>query len=141
RGRRRSVLVHVSLHFCLRLACVTRASALLLYPWMAIAPGYYYGAVTLCPSPWLVLPWVTAPLIYLLIQIGICGGIGNFIGTYRTYASLQQTLEYTVHYEKGQWFRYLLDFLAIAQVVFIAGLIGCFAGAEHPIRHGRNLAL
>src|SRR3984893_11468221 len=108
---------------------------------MAIAAAYYYRAMKLRPSPWLLLPSVTAPLIYLLIEIGICGGIGNFIDTYRTYASLQQRLDYTVHYEKGPWFRYLLDFLAIAPVVFIAATIGFFARSEEPIRHGRNLAL
>src|SRR5947207_69898 len=139
--RRRSVLAHVSLGICLCLALLTKESALLLYPMMAIAAAYYYRAMKLRLSPWLVLPLVTAPLIYLLIEIGICGGIGNFIGTYRTYASLQQTLEYTVHYEKGPWFRYLLDFLAIAPVVFIAGILGFFARSEDPIRHGRNLAL
>jgi len=139
--RRRSVLAYVSLGICLCLALLTKESALVLYPMMAIAAAYYYRAMKLRPSPWLVLPLAAAPLIYLLIEIGICGGIGNFIGTYRTYASLQQTLEYTVHYEKGPWFRYLLDFLAIAPVVFIAGIIGFFARSEDPIRHGRNLAL
>ena len=139
--RRRSVLTDILLGVCLCVALLTKESALLLYPMMAIAAAYYYRAMKLRPSPWLVLPLVTAPLIYLLIEIGICGGIGNFIGTYRTYASLQQTLEYTVHYEKGPWFRYLLDFLAIAPVVFIAGILGFFARSEDPIRHGRNLAL
>src|ERR1700737_4305761 len=137
--RRRSMLAHASLGICLCLALLTKESALLLYPMMAIA--YYYRAMKLRPSRWLVLPLVTAPLIYLLIEIGICGGIGNFIGTYRTYASLQQTLDYTIHYEKGPWFRYLLDFLAIAPVVFIAAIIGFFARSEESIRHGRNLAL
>ena len=139
--RRRSVLAHVSLGFCLCLALLTKESALLLYPMMAIAAAYYYAAMKLRPSRWLVLPLLVAPLIYLLIEIGICGGIGNFIGTYRTYASLQQTLDYTVHYEKGPWFRYLLDFLAIAPVVFIAAVIGFVARSEVSIRHGRNLAL
>jgi len=139
--RRRSVLAHVSLGICLCLALLTKESALLLYPMMAIAAAYYYRAMKLRPSPWLLLPLVTAPLIYLLIEIGICGGIGNFIDTYRTYASLQQRLDYTVHYEKGPWFRYLLDFLAISPVVFIAAIIGFFARSEEPIRHGRNLAL
>ena len=108
---------------------------------MAIAAAYYYAAMKLRPSWWLVLPLVAAPLIYLLIEIGICGGIGNFVDTYRIYASLQQKLDYTVHYEKGPWFRYLLDFLAIAPVVFIAAIIGFFARSEESIRHGRNLAL
>src|SRR5205823_9658066 len=111
------------------------------YPIMAIAAAYYYRAMNLRASRWLVLPLVAALLIYFLIEIGICGGIGNFIDIYRTYASLQQKLEYTVHYEKGPWFRYLLDFLAIAPVVFIAAIIGFFARSEEPIRHGRNLAL
>jgi hypothetical protein len=139
--RRRSVLANVSLGICLCLALLTKESALLLYPLMAIAAAYYYRAMKLRPSPLLVLPLVAAPLIYLLIEIGICGGIGNFIGTYRTYVSLQQTLDYTVRYEKGPWFRYLLDFLALAPVVFIAAIIGFFARSEEPIRHGRNLAL
>ena len=135
------MLAHVSLGTCLCLALLTKESALLLYPIMVIAAAYYYRAMNLRPSRWLVLPLVLAPLIYLLIEIGICGGIGNFIDTYRTYASLQQKLEYTVHYEKGPWFRYLLDFLAIAPVVFIVAIVGFFARAEEPIRHGRNLAL
>ena len=108
---------------------------------MAIAAAYYYRAMKLRPSPWLLLPLVAAPLIYLLIEIGICGGIGNFIDTYRTYASLQQTLGYTVHYEKGPWFRYLLDFFAIAPVVFIIAIIGFAVPAADSTRHGRNLAL
>src|SRR6202011_3435557 len=137
--RRRSVLAHVSLGICLCLALLTKESALLLYPMMAIAAAYYYRAMKLRPSRWLVLPLVPAPLIYLLIEIGICGGIGNFIGTYRTYASLQQTLDYTIHYEKGPWFRYLLDFLAIAPVVFIAAIIGLSAPASSDLtRQGRN---
>ena len=139
--RRRSVPAHVSLGICLCLALLTKESALLLYPMMAIAAAYYYAAMKLRPSRWLVLPLVAAPLIYLLIEIGICGGIGNFVDTYHTYASLQQKLDYTVHYEKGPWFRYLLDFLAIAPVVFIAAIIGFFARPEESIRHSRNLAL
>ncbi|HEV2046506.1 MAG TPA: glycosyltransferase family 39 protein [Chthoniobacterales bacterium] len=139
--RRRGLLAHASLGICLCLALLTKESALLLYPMMAIAAAYYYRAMKLRPSPWLLLPLVTAPLIYLLIEIGICGGIGNFIGTYRTYVSLQQTLDYTVHYEKGPWFRYLLDFLAIAPVVFIAAIIGFFARSDESILHGRNLSL
>lgn len=139
--RRRSVLAHVSLGICLCLALLTKESALLLYPMMAMAAAYYCRAMKLRPSRWLGLPLIAAPLIYLLIEIAICGGIGNFIDTYRTYASLQQKLEYTVHYEKGPWFRYLLDFLAIAPVVFIAASVGFFARSEEPIRHGRNLAL
>src|SRR5438270_5362370 len=139
--RRRSVLAHVSLGLCLCVALLTKESALLLYPMMAIAAAYYYRAMKLRWSWWLVLPLAAAPLIYLLVEIGICGGIGNFIGTYRTYASLQQTLDYTIHYEKGPWFRYLLDFLAIAPVIFVAAIIGFFARSDESIRHGRNLAL
>ena len=139
--RRRGVFAHVSFGVCLCVAVLTKESALLLYPIMAIAAAYYYRAMKLPFSSWLLLPLVAAPLIYLLIEIGICGGIGNFIGTYRTYASLQQTLDYTVHYEKGPWFRYLLDFFAIAPVVFISAIVGLSTPApDDSVRHGRNLA-
>jgi VanZ family protein len=64
------------------------------------------------------------------------------IATYKTYAALQGTLDYTIHYEKGPWFRYLLDFLAIAPLVFIGAVTGLSAPASSDsTRQGRNLAL
>lgn len=139
--RRRSVVDLLALGISLCLALLTKESALLLYPMMAVAAAYYFRAMKLRPSPWLLAPLIAAPLIYLAMEIGLCGGFGEFIGTYHTYASLQQTLDYTVHYEKGPWFRYLLDFFAIAPVVFIITIIGFAAPADDSARDGRNLAL
>jgi hypothetical protein len=92
-------------------------------------------------SPWLFAPLIAAPLLYLGIEIAICGSVDNFFQTYRTYASLQHTLGYTVHYEKGPWFRYLLDFFVIAPLVFIVAIVGFSNTASESIRHGRNLVL
>jgi 4-amino-4-deoxy-L-arabinose transferase-like glycosyltransferase len=140
--RRRSLVDLTALGVSLCLALLTKESALLLYPMMALAGAYYLRGMKLRPSPWLFLPLIAAPVVYLAIEIGICGGLGNFISTYRTYFSLQQTLGYTAHYEKGPWFSYLLDFLAIAPLIFISAVIGFSApAAEESIRHGRNLAL
>jgi len=139
--RRPALLDRVALGFALTVALLTKESAVLLYPMMALAAVYYFCAMKLRPSPWLLVPLALAPLIYLAIEIQICGGLGNFIDLYRTYASLQQTLGYTVHYEKGPWFRYLLDFFALAPVVFVLAIIGFAVPAAHPLRHGRNLAL
>jgi len=139
---RRTVLAHLALTFCLSLALLTKESALILYPMMAIAASYYYCAMKLRPRYWLLAVLVVAPLIYLLVEIGICGSIGNLIDTYRTYAALQSKLSYTLQYEKGPWFHYLLDFLAIAPLVFVSGIIGLSTTkTEESIRHGRNLAL
>ncbi|HET9418134.1 MAG TPA: glycosyltransferase family 39 protein [Chthoniobacterales bacterium] len=139
--RRRSVLDLIGLAFCLCLAFLTKETTLLLYPLMGIAAAYYFRAMELRASPWLLVPLITAPIVYFMVEIGICGGIGNFIGTYRLYASVQQTLDYTVHYEKGPWFRYLLDFLAIAPLSFIAAIVGFSVPHNAALRHGRNLAL
>src|SRR5262249_22820357 len=139
--RRRGVIAHTFLGLCLYGALLTRESALLLYPIMAIAAAYYFGAMKLRPSRWLLAPLIAAPALYIATEAIICGGISNFIATYHTYASLQQTLEYTVRYEKGPWFRYLVDFLAIAPLVFVAAIIGLSIPPEDSIRHGRNLAV
>jgi 4-amino-4-deoxy-L-arabinose transferase-like glycosyltransferase len=139
--RRRSALDLIGLGFGLCLAFLTKETTLLLYPLIGVAAVYYFRAMELRASPLLLLPLIAAPIVYLMVEIGICGGIGNFIGTYRLYASVQQSLDYTVHYEKGPWFRYLLDFLAIAPLTFIAAIVGFSVPHNDPLRHGRNLAL
>ena len=139
---RRGLLAPVGLGFCLCLALLTKESALLLYPIMALAGAYYYKMMKLRLSVWGVVAMAAAPLIYLLIEIGICGGLTGFVATYRTYGSLQQTLEYTAHYEKGPWFHYLLDLVAAAPLVFVGAAIGLSVPqSDESVRHGRNLAL
>ena len=139
--RRRSVIDLVALGILICLALLTKESSVLLYAMMAMAAAYYFWGMKLRPSPWLILPLIVAPVIYLLIEIGVCGGVDNFIGTYRLYSHLQQTLKYTTSYEKGPWFVYLLDFLAIAPVVFLAGIVGFAVPRNDDVRHGRLLAL
>src|SRR5438105_6559479 len=85
--RRRSIVDLSGLGISLCLALLTKEAAVLLYPIMGIAAVYYFRAMKLRVSRWLLAPLIAAPLIYLGIEIGICGGLTNFIGTYRTYAS------------------------------------------------------
>lgn len=139
--RRQTVVELVALGFALTAALLTKESAVLLYPILALASVYYWRAMNLRFPSKLILPLISAPLVYLATQMWICQGLANFIETYRSYASLQQTLEYTTHYEKGPWFRYLLDFFALAPVAFIAAVIGFAAPPRDTERHGRNLAL
>jgi 4-amino-4-deoxy-L-arabinose transferase-like glycosyltransferase len=133
---------HVALAGCMTLALLTKESALLLYPLLLIAAVYYQRAMRLQARYGLLLAALAvSPLIYLAIEFWICNGPGNFIETYRTYAALQNKLEYTLHYEKGPWFRYLLDLLAIAPAVFVSGVIGMSAPVDESSRNGRTLAL
>ena len=131
----------VLLGVSLSLALLTKEASVLLYPVMGLAAAYYFKAMRLRASPWLFAPLIAAPLLYLGIEIAICGSVDNFFQTYRTYASLQHTLGYTVHYENGPWFRYLLDFFVIAPLVFIVAIVGFSNTAPESIRHGRNLVL
>ena len=139
--RRRSMVDLVLLGISLSLALLTKEASILLYPVMGLAAAYYFKGMRLRASPWLFAPFIAAPLLYLGIEIAICGSVDNFFQTYRTYASLQHTLGYTVHYEKGPWFRYLLDFFVIAPLVFIVAIVGFSHIASESIRHGRNLVL
>jgi 4-amino-4-deoxy-L-arabinose transferase-like glycosyltransferase len=140
--RRRSIVDLIGIGVSLCVALLSKESTLLLYPMMAIVAVYYFRAMKLRPSAWLLAPLIVAPLVYLAIEIGICGGVANFIDTYRTYAAVQPTLAYTLHFEKGgPWFRYLLDFFAIAPVCFIAAIVGFGGASKEPFRHARNLAL
>lgn len=139
--RRRVALDLVVFGVVLCSAFLTKETTLLLYPLMGVAAAYYFRAMKLRASPWLVLPLIAAPIVYGLMEIAICGGAGNFINTYRTYAALQHTLEYTTRYEQGPWFRYLLDLFALSPLVFVAGIVGFSASESDSARHGRNLAL
>jgi 4-amino-4-deoxy-L-arabinose transferase-like glycosyltransferase len=140
--RRRGVFDHFALGVALSMALLTKESLVLLYPMIAFVAAYYWRAMKIPASPWLLAPLCAAPLIYLLIEAWVSGGTGNLIAAYKTYAALQNTLGYTIHYEKGPWFRYLLDFLAIAPLIFIGGVIGLSAPASSDSsRQGRNLAL
>jgi hypothetical protein len=139
---RRTIFAYVALAFSLCLALLTKEAALFLYIVMAIAAFYYLRAMKLRLPPWLLVALVIAPVVYLSIEIAITGGITDLIDTFRTYAALQGKLEYTVHYEQGPWFRYLLDFLAIAPLVFVSAIIGLSTTKpEDAVRDGRNLAL
>jgi Dolichyl-phosphate-mannose-protein mannosyltransferase len=139
---RRTIAAHVALAFFLCLALLTKEAALFLYVIMAIAALYYFWAMKLRPRFWLLAAVVVAPIIYFVVEIAICGGVGNLLDSYRTYAALQSKLDYTVRYEKGPWFRYLVDFLAISPFVFVSAIIGlAAASAENSVRHGRELAL
>ena len=139
---RRGVSWPIALAGCMTVALLTKESAILLYPLMLVAALYYQRAMRLHVQYRLLLSALTvAPLIYLVIELWICDGAGNFIQTYRTYSALQNKLEYTVHYEKGPWFRYLLDLLAIAPAVFITGVIGISAPVGESFRNGRSLAV
>ncbi len=139
---RRAIFWHVALAACLTLAFLTKESALVLYPLLLVAALYYQRAMRLHAQYWLLLSALAvAPLIYFAIELWICDGIGNFLETYRIYSALQNKLEYTVNYEKGPWFRYLVDLLAIAPAVFVAGVIGISAPVDESSRHGRNLSL
>jgi 4-amino-4-deoxy-L-arabinose transferase-like glycosyltransferase len=140
--RRRQKFDCVALGVALSVALLTKESLVLIYPMMGLAALYYWRALKLRASPWLMAPLCIAPLIFLLIEIWICGGIGNLIATYQTYTSLQQTLAYTSHYEKGPWFSYLLGFLAISPLIFIAAIVGfAIPAPDRATHHGRALTL
>jgi 4-amino-4-deoxy-L-arabinose transferase-like glycosyltransferase len=137
----RTVFAHSAFGLCLTLALLTKESAVLLYPLIALAAIYYYYAMKLRPRYWLGLALILAPLVYLLIETWICGGLGNLVDTYRIYSTLQNKLEYTTRYEKGPWFAYALDLLAIAPLAFVSGIIGLSMPTKESTGHGRNLAL
>ncbi|HLW34948.1 MAG TPA: glycosyltransferase family 39 protein [Chthoniobacterales bacterium] len=139
---RRAIVWPIALAGCLTLAWLTKESALLLYPLMLVAALYYQRVMHLQARYWLLVSALAiAPLIYFAIEFWICDGIGNFLETYRTYSGLQNKLEYTVHYEKGPWFRYLVDLVAIAPAVFTSGIVGLSAPVDESSRNGRSLAL
>jgi 4-amino-4-deoxy-L-arabinose transferase-like glycosyltransferase len=139
--RRRSIVHLVLLGTSLCLALLTKEASALLYPIMVVAAIYYFVVMQKRPSAWLLLPLIAAPVVYLGIEVAVCGGIDDFVRSYRSYASLQETLKYTQQFEKGPWFRYLLDFFVIAPLAFMAAIVGFAVSTTEGIHHGRNLAL
>lgn len=139
--RRRSPIDLAAFGLVLCAAMLTKESAILLYPMMLVAGVYYHRMLRLRISAWVAAPLILAPAVYFMVEIAMAAGLKPLLETYRVYAGYQQTLDYTTRFEKGPWFRFLLDFFALAPLTFLAAVIGCAFPLDDQRRHARNLAL
>jgi 4-amino-4-deoxy-L-arabinose transferase-like glycosyltransferase len=74
----------------------------------------------------LLLATVAGPLLGVVVLIFLCGGVGNFITTYRDLVSQASHLQYAIMTGDGPWHRYLVDLLLVSPIVLLLALAKVF---------------
>jgi len=113
---------------CILAGLLTKESMVLLLPCFGAAACLYAKQAGWRPLRGIGLAAILACAVYLLIMIGVSGGLEVYVRTYRAYADVFQHSDYVAQYQRGPWFRYLIDFLLVAPLTGVAAIIG----AAHP---------
>jgi len=122
-------------------AFLAKESVLLLYPCLGLA-AFYYRKEMHCVMPLrIAVPLFLSPLIYLLVSAWIAGGLQAYLHTYITYSQMPRSIAYSLKFQKGPWFRYLIDFFLISPGVYIFSLAGMCSFVRLQDSFGRRLAV
>ena len=123
------------------LACfLTKETIVILYPVFLVLGWYYRRTINKeCPILPFVLVFAIAPVLYLAVMWWIAGDLKTFYSTYSLYVSMQQKIPYAVSYQRGPWFRYLVDLLMISPLTYMFSVLS-ISNQEPSERNGRNLA-
>jgi hypothetical protein len=106
-------------------ACfLTKESALFLYPSFFLAACYHAQNTDWRSRIFILAPLAFAPALAFGIICWLSGDIETCLNTYRIYIAMQRTIPYTLQYQAGPWFRYLVDFMLLSPATFLLALIG-----------------
>jgi len=132
--QKRTIGYWISLTITLTLGFLTKESMVFLYPFFMIASLYYWKKNSSLNLLWMAFPFVIAPCVALGVMIAIAGNLAGVIEFYQHLFSMQNEIPYAVNFQKGPWFKYIVDFLLVSPLIFIFGIIGMTA----PIGNSRN---
>lgn len=113
------------------LGVLTKESMLFVYPCFGVLALLYNkeGRVDFLKRTGVILTLALGA--YLLICSWIAGSFGDYLKTCGSYIQLQNTIDYAVRFQKGPWFRYVVDFLLVSPLVCllaVAGIAACLTG-------------
>ncbi len=102
---------------------LTKESMLFMYPMLLVI-----ALLRVPVRDWfrhlpLMAACVLAPAAALLVMLALAGSPELLWNVYRAYGRMQQEIPYALQYQRGPWFRYLVDFMLIAPGVML--LAGC----------------
>jgi 4-amino-4-deoxy-L-arabinose transferase-like glycosyltransferase len=100
---------------CATAAILTKELMLLLYPLLALA---------LVGRSWrearrVLVPLGLAALLAAVVMSWVAGGVAPLVQAYAECGRLNATIDYSVHYQRGPWFRYLVDLLLLSPATLI----------------------
>jgi hypothetical protein len=141
RASHRSSLVNCTLlGLCLLVGFLTKETLVFIYPLLCFAMAWQYFREKMKIAWQVLIPLTLAPVLYFIIASMLCEGVANYISTYEFYRTLQEKLAYTVHYEKGPWHAYFVDFLAISPLVIFVVIAG-LAALQSPTKEKTGYGL
>ncbi|NQU39449.1 MAG: glycosyltransferase family 39 protein [Lentisphaerae bacterium] len=106
------------------LGFMTKESMLFIYPLLLLLffiKGGHRGSHGLGG---LAAAVILPPLAALGVMVHVAGSFRVLYATYATYSHMQHIIPYALAYQRGPWFRYLVDFLLISPVVMLMAIPG-----------------
>ena len=85
----------------------------------------------------LLLPFLAAPIVTICVLVFFCGGLGKLGSTYSAYVAASEKIPYANQFQRGAWFRYLVDLVLLNPIP----LLSAVAGVVAPSKRNRDGAL
>jgi len=139
-GRIRNLFIFCG---CVLAGLLTKESMVLTY-FCYLASGVYYCLNGKEKSLWKssVLGLAITSFLFFLIELWISGGIKNLFETYARYFEMQKYNIWAIKFHRGQWFRFILDYLLLSPAVLILAIVGALADIKNnQDEQGRNICL
>ncbi len=119
---------------------LTKESMLFLYPAFAAAALYYRQTVPVNPGFRIAIPFLIAPALYACFCSWLAGGFHNVFSAYAAYAAMQDTIAYALKFQKGPWFRYMVDFMLVSPATCLLSVAGMICAARDTDTRGRSFS-
>ncbi len=117
-GRRRDGWL---LALCALGGLLTKETMALVYPVLALAA---IGGRWRRP----LIPLAAAALLALAVLAPLAGGVGPLFAIYRRSLAGMGTNDYVLHWQRGPWFRYLVDLLLLSPATMLLAGVGAVRG-------------
>ncbi len=82
----------------------------------------------------LALPFVVAPIVAVVTLAYVAGGTDKLAAAYSAYVDTSEKIPYANHFQRGPWFRYVVDFALIAPLPLVLAVAGTVAPSERGAR-------
>ncbi len=136
RSRDGGLADRLALAGCVLAALLSKELMVLLLPLLAVALGRPTARV------WrTLLALALAALAAFAVLAVAAGGVSNLLHVYAEYGRSEASQPYTDQFQRGPWFRYLVDLLLVSPATLLAALAGLsLGGLDEALRPGLRRA-
>jgi 4-amino-4-deoxy-L-arabinose transferase-like glycosyltransferase len=131
-----------ALGFFVLAGLLTKESMILFYACFGALALYYRKKISPHSLIRIALPLVIAFLLYVSVSSWIVGGFDRFWKIYLYYGQSLGKAGYSLRFQQGPWFRYIVDFISLSPLTFLLAIIGMVMPiSDERNRIGRDIAM